>query len=79
GVLDAVSKNIATNMSEAEIKALVKYQLTQGNKITFGSQQLTGFGRLTTNSYSTSEEIAVLDPDEDVSEAARIRIQEVMY
>lgn len=78
-ILSALGEYIRTDMSENEIKSLVKKQLEDMPKWTVEKYDLTGTDALKGTYSSGTQELYVMEPDPESVKTAKANIQTVMY
>ncbi len=78
-LLDAVEGEMQTNMSNKDISALVKMQLSDMSGWTINSVSITGRDAYASTYSMGSQELAVVIPDDESVEAAKKAIHDTMY
>lgn len=74
-LLNSLGKYMRTNMSEDEIKALIKMQLSEMPNWKMESYTLTGFDSYQSTYTGGSQELYVMEPDEQSVETAKTKIK----
>ncbi len=76
-ILDEISGNMETNMSEEEIQSLIQDQLTKGTSFNVTSVDLTGTGGADYTFSIPSTQLSVMYPDERSLEEISMKIKAV--
>ncbi len=77
-IIDSVSGNVDTNMTEAQIQTLIKDQLESGSDWDIQSIAVTGTGSSAVCYSGGSAPLSIIDPDMSTVEAATVQIENVM-
>lgn len=78
-ILKYLSPTMEMNLTRAEVKALVKFQLGKNPKWKFESNSLEGFDAFSTVYSAGNQQLYVMKPDEESIKKARQKIKEIEH
>ena len=78
-ILKYLAPTMAMNLTRAEVKALVKFQLGKNPKWKFESNSLEGFDAFSTVYSAGNQQLYVMKPDEESIKKARQKIKEIEH
>ena len=78
-ILKYLAPTMGMNLTRAEVKALVKFQLGKNPKWKFESNSLEGFDAFSTVYSAGNQQLYVMKPDEESIKKARQKIKEIEH
>ena len=78
-ILKYLAPTMEMNLTRAEVKALVKFQLGKNPKWKFESNSLEGFDAFSTVYSAGNQQLYVMKPDEESIKKARQKIKEIEH
>ena len=78
-ILKYLAPTMEMNLTRAEVKALVKFQLGKNPKWKFESNSLEGFDAFSTVNSAGNQQLYVMKPDEESIKKARQKIKEIEH